>query len=282
VTVKVNSTGCKDTKTRTLNVNPQLFLSMNFTDSTICPGASAQAEANVTGGSGTISYSWTPTTNLTGSTVYNPTITPSSASTYTVRIKDGINCEKQASVNFDMLWVDLGDPDTLALIGETVTLDATNSSTAGYSFLWKDATSGTPLGTAPAFSTTSTGKYTVSVYNGSCMVEDTKEVIFLSEIVQKVFVPNVFNPSLSESDNSNLRVYGNNVSNENFNFRVYNKWGELVYETSTFDEAHNQGWNGSVKNTGQAVTAGVYTYTLIGQFYDGSKFEKSGTASLLR
>lgn len=281
VTVKVNSSGCTDTKTRVLNVNPQLFLTMNFTDSTICPGASAQAIANVTGGSGAINYAWTPTTNLVGSNIYNPTITPSAASTYTVRIKDAINCEKEASVNFDMLWVELGDPDTLALIGETVTLDASNPSTSGYSFVWKDA-SGTPVGSTPAFSTTITGTYTVSVFNGTCMVEDTKEVTFLSEIVQKVFVPNVFNPSMSESDNSNLRVYGNNVSNENFKFRVYNKWGELVYESSTFDEAHNQGWNGSFKNTGQSLNAGVYTYTLIGQFYDGTTFEKSGTASLLR
>jgi hypothetical protein len=95
-------------------------------------------------------------------------------------------------------------------------------------------------------------------------------------------VPNVFNPTLVNPDNSSLRVYGNNVSEENFVFQVYNNWGELIYEAFSYDEANQNGWNGKFKNSGQPMNIGVYTYSLRGQFYDGSKFEKTGTANLMR
>src|SRR5690606_424020 len=103
--------------------------------------------------------------------------------TYTVHVKDSRNCVGNASVNVDMLWVELGDADTLALNGETVVLEAANSSTPGYSFLWQDG-SGNTVGTGSALATTTAGVYTVIVSNGACSVQDTREVIFLAEIVQ--------------------------------------------------------------------------------------------------
>src|SRR5690606_34309307 len=63
------------------------------TDTTICPGGNANLGALVAGtGSGTITYSWSPTTNLSCTTCPNPVATPASTTTYTLTITDGLGC----------------------------------------------------------------------------------------------------------------------------------------------------------------------------------------------
>lgn len=264
------------------NVAPLVSASVAFADSTVCPGASIQLSSSGSGGSGPYSYSWTGS-GITNGNTSTPGITPAASSTYTVAVKDSRNCQATAAVNIDMLWVDLGnDDELLGEYGETIVLDAQNSSTAGYTFRWEETTSGTVVGTSPSFPATVTGDYTVYVTDGICSVSDSKKVTFLAEIVQKVYVPNVFSPALSEPNNSNLRVFGNNIANRNFSFKVFNQWGELVYTSDNYQDAHNSGWNGSFNNTGQPLNSGVYTYSLQGEFKDETPFEHAGTVTLIR
>jgi gliding motility-associated-like protein len=59
-------------------------------------------------------------------------------------------------------------------------------------------------------------------------------------------------------------------------FRIYNRLGELVYETNDY----KQGWNGMYKGKPQPMDA--YGYTLYAEFFDGKSVKKSGSITLLR
>jgi len=101
---------------------------------------------------------------------------------------------------------------------------------------------------------------------------------------QVVFIPNVFNPTdQTNALNSTLRVFGTNVlDNDVFDFKLYNRWGELIFEESSFNVMNTQGWDGRHQQSGEEQALGVYTYTVKGEFRDGTTFEKVGNVTLVR
>ncbi|MBK7691588.1 MAG: gliding motility-associated C-terminal domain-containing protein [Bacteroidetes bacterium] len=68
-------------------------------------------------------------------------------------------------------------------------------------------------------------------------------------------MPNAFSPGAGTSINDELRIIVRGLATLNF-FRVYNRWGELVFSTSDI----NKGWNGQYKGKPQPL--GVYVYVL--------------------
>ncbi len=59
-------------------------------------------------------------------------------------------------------------------------------------------------------------------------------------------------------------------------FRIYNRWGSKVFETSNI----NEGWDGTFNGTAQPM--GVYIYTVEAQTNSGTVFVKQGNVTLLR
>ncbi|MBX9850953.1 MAG: gliding motility-associated C-terminal domain-containing protein, partial [Cytophagaceae bacterium] len=98
---------------------------------------------------------------------------------------------------------------------------------------------------------------------------------------QVIFIPNVFSPLANNLENRTCKVYGVNISNNEFSFKVFNRWGEVVYETNNFTEANTIGWDGN-NPAKEPQSMGVFTYTLKGQWMDGKPFEKTGTVTLIR
>lgn len=97
-----------------------------------------------------------------------------------------------------------------------------------------------------------------------------------------VYIPNAFAPSDINPKNQALMVFSQNMAEDNFQFTIFNRWGEKVFETNDAALASQKGWNGSINNNGSMLKSDVYTYTVKGEFIDGKTFEKSGTATLLR
>jgi gliding motility-associated-like protein len=59
-------------------------------------------------------------------------------------------------------------------------------------------------------------------------------------------------------------------------FRIYNRWGQLVFETND----PNQGWDGTFRGNPQPMD--VYAYTIEAQFFDGTKTTRKGDITLIR
>lgn len=98
----------------------------------------------------------------------------------------------------------------------------------------------------------------------------------------KVLVPSAFAPDASDPQNRTLKVYAINVMPDAFVFKVFNRWGILVYKTTSLDEALNTGWNGMNSNTNQPARHGVYTYYLNAHFDNHQPIEQTGTITLFR
>jgi gliding motility-associated-like protein len=62
---------------------------------------------------------------------------------------------------------------------------------------------------------------------------------------------------------------------KNIDFKVFNRWGELMFVTRNPAE----GWNGRYK--GVLQPAGVYVYLLSAVMQDGTTVNKKGTVMLL-
>jgi hypothetical protein len=96
-----------------------------------------------------------------------------------------------------------------------------------------------------------------------------------------LFVPSAFSPTASDPDDQVVKVYGQQITDEGFIFRIYNRWGQMVYETTSFVEANTVGWYG-ITSSGEDESLGVYHYTLSGTFTSGRIFQRHGTIQVIR
>lgn len=88
-----------------------------------------------------------------------------------------------------------------------------------------------------------------------------------------VDVPTGFSPN---GDGPNDVLYVRGAAIETMNFKVFNRWGELVFETSDM----SIGWDGTFKGVQQEMDA--YAWDLIATFVDGTTVRKKGNVTLLR
>jgi gliding motility-associated-like protein len=90
---------------------------------------------------------------------------------------------------------------------------------------------------------------------------------------EEIYIPNVFSPN-GDGINDKLYVHGNNITY--LEFYIYNRWGELIFNTNDLDH----GWDGTynLKNCDPAV---FYYYAKV-MFNDGTEKSKKGNVTLIR
>jgi gliding motility-associated-like protein len=86
-------------------------------------------------------------------------------------------------------------------------------------------------------------------------------------------VPNAFTPGRFGT-NSVVRVMGFGITH--MDFRIYNRWGRMVFESTD----PNVGWDGYYQ--GQIQAMDVYAYTLEADFSNGKHVTKKGDITLIR
>ncbi len=72
-----------------------------------------------------------------------------------------------------------------------------------------------------------------------------------------VFIPEAFSPVASDPINRALRVFGIGIREDNFRMVVFNRYNNVVYETTELNEATSIGWDGRLKN-GNDAPRGLY------------------------
>lgn len=92
-------------------------------------------------------------------------------------------------------------------------------------------------------------------------------------VIPAIGVPTAFSPN-GDGANDILFVYGAAV--ETVSFKLYNRWGQLVFETNSL----TKGWDGTFKGKPQEMDS--YAYTLYATFYDGTNASKEGNVTLLK
>ena len=106
-----------------------------------------------------------------------------------------------------------------------------------------------------------------------CVTVDTQLVNI--EITQfGIFVPRAWTPN-GDGHNDLLFPLTLNITKINF-FRIFNRWGQLMFETNTL----NAGWNGIYKGKQQPLD--VYTWTAEAVTITGEIIRRSGNSVLIR
>lgn len=91
-----------------------------------------------------------------------------------------------------------------------------------------------------------------------------------------VHIPNAFSPTKTEGLNDGFRPVMEGVQPEGYLFRIYNRWGEKLFETKDI----SANWDGTY--LGSPCEMEQYVYLVSGLFYDGSPFDRKGTVFLIR
>jgi len=97
--------------------------------------------------------------------------------------------------------------------------------------------------------------------------------VTIAPTLPDIFVPNAFTPE--KNSNNLFRPVCMGIASLEY-FRVYNRWGQLLYSTSQ----PGQGWDGRVR--GKLQDSGTYLWMLMGTDYTGKVLYKKGTVTLIR
>ncbi len=148
----------------------------------------------------------------------------------------------------------------------------------GYNYDWSPSNSLTnSTDQNPVASPLTNTTYYVTISNGYCEKNDSITIL-VNELIcgpPEIFIPNAFSPNEDKS-NDILRVRGNYISKENFIFRVFNRLGNLVFETTD----PSQGWNGYFNDS--PCDPGVFVYYLNLDCLDGQSYFKKGNITILK
>lgn len=240
-------------------------------DTTICFGNSVQLQAS--GGS---VYTWTPTRFLNNPTVSNPiSQAPRSDIKYIVEVRDVKGCPKPVFdtvvVTVAKIVANAGPSDTGIVLGQPLQLSASG----GTNYNWTPATFlNNPRIFNPLAMPAEDIKYVVRVGNAQgCFDLDTINVT-VYKIDPDLLVPSGFSPN-KDGNNEVFRPIPIGMKSLDA-FRVYNRWGQLVFSTTLI----GVGWNGTFG--GQEQAPGTYVWYAEGTNYLGRKIAKKGTVILIR
>ncbi|MCB0403121.1 MAG: gliding motility-associated C-terminal domain-containing protein, partial [Flavobacteriales bacterium] len=121
-----------------------------------------------------------------------------------------------------------------------------------------------------------TGKYLVTLTvidaNG-CTNTITNTAIVKGEFA--IYIPNAFTPDF-DGMNDGFGPKGFGISTEDYGFYIFDRWGEILFESHTLFEP----WDGTYK--GKLVPNNVYVWRIVFQDLDGKTYKKTGHVSVVR
>lgn len=266
LTVK-DANGCTLTVTKEVVITPYTGTRR---DTSLCGGGAVQLSTY----QGALSYSWTPPTGLSSTTIYNPIASPSSTTMYVVTVDAGQGCVFQDTIvvhvspavkaNFDF------KPRPPV---PNTPIQFYNLSTGASAYAWSF---GDGMGSSekdPSHLYLKTGSYRVCLVasNEACLDSVCKMVD--AEVRLAIAVPSAFSPN---GDGANDVLFARGGGVQSFTLKVFNRWGQVVFETHDLAK----GWDGTFKGQPQEIE--TYAYVLTATFIDGSTYQKSGNISLVR
>lgn len=158
-------------------------------------------------------------------------------------------------------------------------VDFINNSQFSDEFTWIFGQSGTSNDDNPTFdfgSLFGNVEVTLIANNaGNCPDTITKELFIKEELIY--YVPNTFTPDGDKFNQTFSPVFVSGFDPKDFELLIFNRWGELIYETHD----HTRGWDGTYLN--RLVQDGVYNYVFrFKRKEDDDKVEVSGLINVIR
>ena len=209
---------------------------------------------------------------LTGPATFNILATGTGACNQSV----SLNATIEASINELSLSI-AASQDTI-FGGEEATIIATSGAT---NYTWTTRVERTNL---PQDESIISGNNTSTI--NVAPVEDTWYIVTASDdkacsrtdsvlvaVRFEIFIPSLFSPN-SDGNNDAFTIKTQSSSIQDLDFRVFDRAGNLVYETQDAVEATTTGWDG--KNNGREQPISNYIWVVDGTFLNGQPIEYQG------
>lgn len=273
-----NIHGCRDTAIVQVDFNGAVT-TISPTDTICINSAGTQLFA-----SGGFAYNWSPSGSLSAPNTASPFAHPAVTTTYTVNIST-INAQGDTCMQTHTTTVYVLDPSVYPLSvtadhdsimqGENTTLHAVTDT--NFTVIWtpqaglSNAHAHNPVAT-PNETTT----YTASILDSAGCPQRVSITIYVLNShcnPTEVFVPNTFTPN-GDGENDILYVRSNAV--EELYFAVYNRWGQMVFETNDI----KKGWDGTYN--GMKADPAVFAWYLHAKCFNGDEMNKKGNTTLIR
>jgi gliding motility-associated-like protein len=243
-------------------------------DQTICFNTPAQLHATIVG----TTYSWSPFNSLSNPASLDPIATPSHTTDYILTVFDTRGCPKPGrdtiTVNVrPKMNVSAGN-DTAVVVGQPLHFHASG----GVNYTWTPSTGlsatniSDPIGIYDG--SADSIRYKVIISDESNCVDSANVTVKIFKTNPQIFVPTAFTPN-GDGLNDLFRPLGVGIKKFEY-FRVYNRWGQLVFSTTT----NGQGWDGKV--AGREQGSNTFVWVVKGIDYLDKSFFKKGTVTLVR
>ncbi|NNE26102.1 MAG: T9SS type B sorting domain-containing protein, partial [Saprospiraceae bacterium] len=123
-------------------------------------------------------------------------------------------------------------------------------------------------------STTNLVLYMVS--NEGCITQDE---VLIQLKASSIYIPNIFSPD-QDQVNDEFRIYNSGYVKAYKSFRIYNRWGNVVYEVTDVEGTEVITWNGSFND--ELLNPDVFLYQLILETQSGKEEHWHGSITLIR
>jgi len=240
-------------------------------DVEICYGQDYQLQ-----GSGGVQYIWNPPSTLSNGALPNPVSNAPQTTTYSLMVIDSNGCK---SLTPDQMILTVTPPiivktnpkDTVVFAGDKFQLLASSGAT---NYSWSPATGlSNPFISNPTITVTSDITYNIIATTAAgCSGDGTVTVkVFKGP---EIYMPTGFTPN-GDGKNDVFKPFTVGIVKINY-FRVYNRWGRLLYSTSNL----NEGWDGRIGGVDQPTS--TFVWMVQGEARDGKVITKKGTVTLIR
>lgn len=196
------------------------------------------------------------------------------------------NCEYTDTITIDEpepILVSFDPAEIEIELGDSITLQPIISGAVVDTFIWSPAELlVNPFVLNPTAYTFESQTYSLVVQDENGCI-GTGSILINIDPNRNVFIPNIFIPNNPSGLNDHFNVYaGAGVKQVNF-MRVYNRWGELMYQREHFypdNDNLSEGWDG--RFNGDFVNPGVFIYTIEVEFLDDRVLLYRGDVTVIR
>jgi len=258
--------GCTQTETVTITqANNTLSVSTTSTPAG-CTVSNGTATANASNGTPGYTYLWSnsqTTQTATGLAVGN----------YTTTVTDANGCTQAQVVSVTQTS---GPSITASATAANISLGATTTLTAtgGGTYLWSpSADLSCSTCENPTATPSQTTSYCVIITDNNGCQDSACITITVDIPCGTIYIPNAFSPN-NDSENDLECVFGNCI--EIFHIKIYNRWGEKVFESTD----QKLCWDGT--HRGKPLNSAVFDYYMDATLTSGEKISKKGNISLIR
>jgi len=275
----IDDRACENTDSITVTVL-QPITAQAAGSAEFCAGESVQLLA-----AGGDYYEWTPNTGLSNPNIPDPIANPTQTTEYVVLVYNDCYDGTASSVFADTDTVTVfvnplpvveAGPDISINVGEIGVLMGESTGTGMLNNTWtpNNASISDVLSLNPEVSPLASTTYYLSTTDDKGCINSDSVRVEVTNIFD-VLIPNAFSPN-NDGVNDLFRIIRTRGLRDFVAFRVFNRWGNMVFESSDFEGE----WDGTHK--GQALEMGVYVYYIAATTYLDEPFVHKGNITLIK